>query len=158
VSGGRELREVDGDRLIQSHPAGPGKPYIKIVGGPKQLDSEARLGRLRASVQALAASPDDQVAIYPEFTATADELGLDFEHWLTVCRPLLSEEQQVSLNALDRLLDDMSGQGEPWTRHDLRTDERWERIRAMAKDSLNVVGWPLENPPKSPDLYVEFDK
>lgn len=118
---------------------------------------EANLERLKQSLQALAAPPDTQLGIYPDFVCKADELALDFDDWFAMSERFLSAKQIGALEPIMSLLDGMSGPGGPWSEEDLRTDARWEQIRGLAKRALRVFKWPIEQPPTSPDVFVPFD-
>lgn len=123
-------------------------------------DAQAALANLRACLQLLAASPQDQVAHYvlPEFPLKAEEMALDYGHAVVSVREMtnLSNKQSEPLAALDQHIAEMSGEhnGDFWTDQALFTDQRWDAVRAMAKAALSSFGWPNVVPPKQ--RYVEI--
>ena len=113
---------------------------------------ESSWTRLKWSVQCLAAEADVQLSIYGEFGG-ADELALDFDHWLEVCQRFMTPEQEQALSPIDSLLDGMSGPDGPWDNEHLRRDARWTDIRTLAKSALDKFGWLFEDPPPSPEFF-----
>ena len=116
--------------------------------------------RLKHALQALAAKPEDQLRIYPDFVCKVDELALDYNDWLGVCEGLpdadLHPAALMLLRVIRARLGAMSGQAnaELWTETALRDRSEWKDIRTMACKALSVLKWPLEPPPPSPDAFV----
>jgi len=112
----------------------------------------AILERLRHALQALAATPEEQAELLPEFVCEADELALEFDNWLKEAiakyAAEMSAEQIAALEAVDRLLDEMSGKHRTnlWTAAALRDDGRWSRVRSLACTALERFGWPAGVP------------
>lgn len=128
---------------------------------PDSSDAEYRTGRLdglMTSLQALAAPFETQVAHFPHFVVVADELALNFDHWLNavVCNEDLdlTAAQSESLRAIDDLLGSMGGPGGPWSLDDLRNTAQWRQVRVLARTALSELGWPINNPPPPPGHYV----
>ena len=116
---------------------------------------EAQLRSLRWSLQALAVGPTEQLALFPEYARTADELALDFENWSSAVRESdeadLSGEQIAALAELDRRLHVMStGDPDVWSPVALAEDPQWVEIRRLASEALAAFGWALESPPRHP--------
>jgi hypothetical protein len=110
--------------------------------------------RLRWSLQALAAAGARQRPLFPDGTASAGELALDFDHWGAVVREHygtdLSEAQVESLTALDRKLATISRDGaefdaELWTDAALTNSEHWADVRRLAASALEAFGWTPES-------------
>ena len=114
---------------------------------------------LRSALQALAATPEIQVARFPDFVVVADELALDFDDALLMFRqgsPTLSPQQTAHLQALDTLLHEMSGAANAslWTLAALNTSPEWVTVRTHARELLVAFGWPLDPPPPTDNVYV----
>ena len=118
------------------------------------------LNRLKLSIQALGASADSQLLIYPVGACKVDELALDFDHW---CDSVLSQHgaeltplQRSLLEALNARLDRMSGPGNAalWTESALRERQEWEGVRRDSRRILEAFGWPQENPPPTDDFLM----
>ena len=107
---------------------------------------------LRHALQRVALEPSQQVAQFPVFVIVADELALDLNHWIEVCRAWKYIEGEIveRLGALDGLLGSMSGpeQAVRWTKEALARDSGWQQARAMARDALRIAGWSQEVPPR----------
>jgi hypothetical protein len=118
-------------------------------------DHETQLRHLKWSLQALAASASEQLALFPDAVAKADELALDFDNCAAVVRGRddseLSESQLAALTAIDDQLATMSRlatelDADMWSEAALRHDQNWEQIRQLAADALKAFGWAAENP------------
>jgi hypothetical protein len=112
---------------------------------------------LRWSLQALASAASDQLKLFPELAANADQLALDFDHWASVVRAdyggELSASQTDALAAIDRKLATISRDGaefdpELWTESGLGASAHWEDVRRLAASALAAFGWPVESPPQ----------
>lgn len=87
----------------------------------------------------------------------ADELALDFDDGLQmVGHDKFSDEQRTAVQALDEILDRMSGEENAsfWTEEALRADPTWDQIRSIAKAVVATFGWELRPPPPSNATYV----
>jgi len=113
-------------------------------------DRETQLRYLRWSLQALAASPSEQLALFPDAVAKADELVLDFDNCAAVVRgrddAALSESQIDALAAIDQHLATMSRlaselDADIWSEAALRDDPHWQRTRQLADEALAAFGW-----------------
>jgi hypothetical protein len=114
------------------------------------LDQETRLRHLRWSLQALAASASEQLALFPDAVTQADELALDFDNCAAVVRGSeesgLSEAQLESLAAIDQQLATMSRlatelEADMWSEQALKHDQNWAQIRQLAEEALKAFGW-----------------
>ena len=116
--------------------------------------------RLQWSILALAQPAEIQLALFPDFVCTGDELALNFEdglHELAGHEDEITEEQKAAIQALDTLILAMSGEhnSDFWTDDDaLRSDPVWEEIRGLAKVAAEAFGWKPEAPPPSDDIYI----
>lgn len=113
---------------------------------------------LRNSLLALAASPEVQDSLYPDFTAKGDELVLDFgESFETVELCKLTTAQAEALKSLDNFLTAHSGEAFSdmyLDVHSLYSDPRWDEIRKLASVAIEALGWPVELPRKNSAIYV----
>jgi hypothetical protein len=107
-------------------------------------------------LKALAQPADVQLTLYPDFVVKADELALDFNNFYEACLPEMSDEQAAASSHIERRLIELSGPAGPWSEDDLRHAREWADIRDLAKQALEVFGWPDEPPPPSPDVVVRF--
>jgi hypothetical protein len=113
---------------------------------------EARVLAMQAATELLAAPAEDQIrrlrAIYGrdlgEFS-NIDEIALEFSDIVLLRDTMLqageiSHEQHQCLGDLDRALARISGNrcAALWTVEALRTDERWDDIRAKALECLKT--------------------
>jgi hypothetical protein len=114
------------------------------------LDQETRLRHLKWSLQALAASASEQMALFPDAVTQADELALDFDNCAAVVRGSdesgLSEAQLDSLAAIDQQLATMSRlatelDADMWSERALKHDQNWAQIRHLAEEALKAFGW-----------------
>jgi hypothetical protein len=106
------------------------------------------LRQLRWSLQALAAAPEDQLALLPGFGRPL-ELVEEFERRWNALRERIElgfDFRQVT--ALDRVQQAIDALPEG---HDdegaVRGAETWETLRRVAQEALVVMGWPRERPP-----------
>lgn len=120
--------------------------------------------RLMQSIQGLAASAEQQLAIYPDFVCRVDELALDYDNWFVAVLSndgqSLSEAQEQCLRELDGMLSSMSGgpHAALWTEKALRERREWEDLRRAARRSLAAFGWKANPPPPSEDFFVSGEK
>jgi hypothetical protein len=112
--------------------------------------------QLRRSLQALAAPPSGQLALFPDHAAKADELALHFDHWSSVIRGQydleLSNDQRDALSAVDAKLATMSRDGaefdaDIWTDEALRNSEHWAAVRDLAVNALETFRWSTAEQP-----------
>lgn len=112
------------------------------------------------AVQALAASPTEQLGLFPEFAEAADELALDHETtqiaFLRASQPYLSAEQREAVARLDQRLEEMSGpdNAQLWIAEALANAPQWDQVRELAATVLREMGWRLETPPRERAIYV----
>lgn len=113
-------------------------------------EKERLFQHLKWSLQALAAPHSEQLALFPDAVAQADELVLDFDNSAAAVRGRddgdLSEEQLAALAAIDDQFATMSRlatelEADMWSDAALGHDENWERVRQLAADALNAFGW-----------------
>lgn len=109
--------------------------------------------QLRRSLQSLAASASVQRSLFPESAVTADELALDFDHWVDVIRANygdeLEDEQRLSLQAIDDAFATMRRDAadldaDVWSEAAVRSSEAWVTLRVLASEALRAFGWPIE--------------
>jgi hypothetical protein len=126
------------------------------------MTTDAVLTRLRHALQALALPAEAQLGMLPRYVGEVDDLILNFDHWFRAATALragsLTPVQATALAEIERVLDQMSGQGNAhlWTRSALRDDIRWSRLRQAAQGALQVFGWELDVPPLSQYEYIAW--
>ena len=126
------------------------------------MTDEPVLTRLREALQALALPAEAQLRLLPRFAEDVDDLVLNFDHcWRAATADhagRLTAAQSDALGAIDRLLDDMSGQRNAgvWTRAAVRDDARWARLRSAAREALGTFGWTLDVPPDTRYQFIEW--
>ena len=109
--------------------------------------------QLKWSVQALALRAPEQLVLFPDFVATADELALELDHWATLVldsyRQGLTNPQADSLKALHQKLATMSRDGaefdaDLWTETALGSNVHWQEVRSLAIAVRDAFGWSVE--------------
>ena len=114
------------------------------------------LQQLQWALQALAQPAEIQISMFPPYVVIADELALEFSHWLqfviSSSRSLLTDTQVKTLESLDDFIADSKGSDDAdhWTVLALRSDPFWSRIRSLACDALVILDWPVALPPINP--------
>jgi hypothetical protein len=114
------------------------------------------------AVQALVQPADVQPTLFPSFVAVADELALDFGNWWLVFRDHFGDSctaaQRRSAEALDELLDEMSGPGkaELWVEKGCLNHPKWSKVRELAEIVLSTFGWSADIPPAGRSLYARY--
>jgi len=107
---------------------------------------------LLRALTALAADGDAALTDYPIGCARADELGIDYSHFLQCvvanCPDLFDRTQMQLLERIDDMLDTMSGEGnsELWADEAVRSSDEWRQVRSRAQAALPVVGSLLRQP------------
>ena len=134
----------------------PAKPV------PRPAPAEGALARLRDALRALALPADVQAGLLPSFTGGPDEFALHFDQEFRAATAdgavRMSQAQRRSLQAVDGLLDQMSGQDNArlWTTGALVNSREWTRLRKAARGALEAFGWDLEVPPAKPFEHIEW--
>jgi hypothetical protein len=114
--------------------------------------------QLKWSVQALALRAPEQLVLFPDFVATADELALELDHWATLVletyRQDLTDAQAESLKALHSKLATMSRDGaefdaDLWTEAAMGSSAHWQEVRALAVSVRDAFGWSVEANPEA---------
>jgi hypothetical protein len=106
-------------------------------------DKALVFGRLKHSLQLLAASPDIQLQVVPAFGYRADELYLSFEHWrsklLVHFQSELRADQLSCLDSLQQIFVEM--RHECWTDHAVADSAEWQNVRSLSVQALKTFGW-----------------
>jgi hypothetical protein len=115
--------------------------------------------KLQRAILALAQPADIQLSLFPDFVCKADELALDFEdglYELVGHEHEITSPQQASIDTLDRLISEMSGEQNAafWTEDAVRSHPTWEEIRTAAMAAVAVFGWEFRRPPPSGAIYI----
>ena len=104
------------------------------------------LDQLRAAVARLASSADDQLAYVRQLgsSPSVDELALEFDDFAraVLAQPrLLTDEQRMAVENLDRQLDAMSGADRAalWTEAALGSAEEWHEVRRRAARAWSLL-------------------
>jgi hypothetical protein len=111
------------------------------------VDREWILGQLREALVALSLPGSRALAARPAEGANADELALDYDHFLTVTLQHFSAEltspQRAALERVNHLLEEMSGRANAdlWTEAAVREHPKWVEVRKQAGDARRVLGW-----------------
>ena len=112
--------------------------------------------QLKWSVQALALRAPEQLVLFPDFVATADELALELDHWATLVLEKypdeLSDSQAEMLKALHQKLETMSRDGaefdaDLWTEAAMGSNVHWQEVRALAIAVRDAFGWSADSAP-----------
>lgn len=120
----------------------------------------------RWSLQALAMEAGMQRGLFPPFAPMAEELACDFGDWSEVALRVLagefSGEQREAIREIDRRLDAMSLGGalyEEGLWSDVAVGEHplWRGLRDRARETLELLGWPIEPPPDGRAIYAAGD-
>lgn len=98
---------------------------------------------LRRSLQMLAAEAQEQVDSFPPGADIISELSVDYEHFAESIFTywILSPNEAAQLKALTdffHALDDPATD-DFWTVQALSTDPRWNEVRRLAKQALNIL-------------------
>ena len=103
------------------------------------------------ALQALAAVPSEQLALFPKFVLIGDELALSFDEFF---RPLrdgspFTAHQRERILRVDALLDEMTARRDMdlWKEEAIVAHDSWERLRELARDALTSLRLPRELPP-----------
>jgi len=129
---------------------------------PRPEPEDSPVARLRDALRALALPADAQKGLLPSFTGGPDEFALHFDQELRAVTAggavRLSQAQRRALQAVDALLDRMSGQENAhlWTARALVSSREWTRLRRAARGALEAFGWRLEVPPAKPFEHIEW--
>ncbi len=108
--------------------------------------------QLEKAVRVAALPACQQINSFPPNVDIPFEIADDFDNW---CRwvlggkdaPELTNEQRSCLIALNRRLDEMSGEenADLWTEDALRCRPEWEEVREDARRILELFGWAIED-------------
>lgn len=115
-----------------------------------QRITDLNLKQLRIALQQAALPAERQIARLRGFDV-AFEVADDFDNWcrwaLASADLKLTEEQRSRLSALNRRLEQMSGEhnAELWTEDALRSRPEWEEVRREAREILELFQWPIED-------------
>ncbi|ASN79914.1 hypothetical protein [Deinococcus ficus] len=127
------------------------------AGGPTDMDDgTVTLQFLQLSVRALAQPASVQVISTGHSPIAGDELAIDFDSWyvpalrdgcLEDCQP----SQLAALKRLDATLADMTQLQDQklWLTDALFENHWWSRVRAEARQVIELMSWP-EDPPEPP--------
>jgi hypothetical protein len=106
-------------------------------------DKALVFGRLKHSLQLLAAPPDIQLRVVPAFGYRADELYLSFEHWrsklLVHFESELQADQLSCLGSLQKIFVEMNH--ECWTDSGVAGSLEWQNVRSLSAQTLKAFGW-----------------
>jgi hypothetical protein len=116
-------------------------------------DPDETLSRLLAILQALAASGERQKALFPDSVFLGDELALEFDaryHALVThgYDKTLPVEALALLAEIDGVFDRMVNAREhAWSAEAVAEREEWSKMRRLADQALETLGWPQEGSP-----------
>ena len=109
------------------------------------------LGRLKHSLEILAAPADIQLRTVPSFGHRAGQLYMSFNHWRSrvvgYCPCEIGVGQRALLDSMERTFTDMSQ--ECWTDNGVSSSPEWEHVRLLSSKTLQSFGWLLQDSPNS---------
>ena len=121
------------------------------------IDDQDVLQQLRWAVQALAASAQDQVRLFPSFVCPACELLTDFDNWHRAAESHVSlsftPEQRNGLNAIRAQIESMP-ESPCFSAAVIRDRHDWRVLRDAASRCLALFGWDPDLPPEGRSTYV----
>ena len=123
-------------------------------------EERRQLAMLVEALQLLAAPYEVQVECLPPYVAVPDELALTYDDTYRLVdgiatAGLLTEHQVAQLARIDAVLSSMTdGAPEMWTNEALEHGEAWERVRALARESLSGLGVSPQHPRLDGIAYV----
>lgn len=108
--------------------------------------------QLKKAVRVAALPAHRQIESFPPSVDIPFEIADEFDNW---CRwalrgahaPQLTDQQRSALIALDKRLDEMSGEehAELWSEDALRSRPEWDEVRDEAREILDLFGWAIED-------------
>ncbi|MEO8275762.1 MAG: hypothetical protein ABI639_06050 [Thermoanaerobaculia bacterium] len=124
-------------------------------------DSRAQLDIIVAALQALAAEPEVQVDLFPDFVVVPDELASTYSDAYGMVdklfrEGLVSPAQANALASVEAVLERMSQGGDKglWTVEGLRLRDEWRVVRSKALSALQELDIPPEAPSLAGTSYV----
>lgn len=145
-------KPVFGARPERSGSGSPRGVYIGAV-NESTLFEDARLGSIIQALQLLAAEPDEQIEALSAFARIAREMEAG-EPVQRVDRELADEgvlppASFATLERVDTCFEQILQSGDPeiWTERGIRTHPLWQRVRELARQSLEELGMPRRPPP-----------
>jgi hypothetical protein len=105
---------------------------------------------LQASLRALALPGQEALATQPDGMCKADELALDYDHFLISVLGNFADEfteaQAAALRRVDEALTEMSGpdNAELWTDAAVCSHPRWRHVRELARQAMDLLGWTYD--------------
>jgi hypothetical protein len=114
-------------------------------------DKALVFGRLKHSLELLAAPPDMQLRVVPAFGYRAHELYLGFDHWrMKVLGNFLSELAADQISSLNSLQETFTMMGHAcWTDRGLADSDEWQHIRHLSSKALEAFGWLCQSSRKA---------
>ena len=124
------------------------------------MDRVSVMTQLKFALQALALEAEGQIAAFPDFVVTTDELLLEFDNWYRVVLgnfpEYLSQEQTEILKAIDGFMDNLEPENPDQSIEDeLKTSPFWKKMRALARKALTKFNWNSDLPPLDRVTYVK---
>ena len=104
----------------------------------------------RWAIQALASDPDAQVAALSPGCITCELYEGFFgfvEPYLDVFAETLTESQHAQIHVLREALDEIPDNDCECFNNSVLDRESWHNVRMIARNALEMLGWPLESPP-----------
>jgi len=103
------------------------------------------LGRLKHSLEILAAPADFQLRAVPPFGHKACQLYMSFNHWrVKVVASFPSEiamDQRFLLDSMERIFRGMGR--ECWTDDGVSSSPEWKYVRLLSSKTLQTFGWSI---------------
>lgn len=113
---------------------------------------------LKWVLQALSCPAKIQISLFPEFVYVADELALCWEELYEENLNIedFSPEVQKAFIDFDEFILSISGKENEhlWTNEALSNTIEWAKIRTLAKNALEELGWEVAEP--GPNLNYQY--
>ena len=112
--------------------------------------------RLKHCLQLLACPAEVQLAKFPPFVHTPDEMAEDFDNFRLAFvdnfRAEMTTEQLRYLDLINKSFEQM--EKDCFSTDGVINSEEWRRIRQLASDALRAFGWQPDDPPKRDHEFV----
>ncbi len=115
------------------------------------------MNKVKWITQSFAQPYEMQKKLFPDFVNVADQLAVEWEIALDEIRDSqLTDDQKQAVKALDDYMLSISGPAnlQYWNDDALCYSDEWNKMRVLAKNILDVMGWDNVVPPESNAIYI----
>ncbi len=128
----------------------PPPGFVAAGPDPRALSTTTLFG-LQQTLQALAAPPSVQLAMFPELVTSGERTMADFRVWhdraLERQDALSPAQQKVLAGVIERLQAMLHEESRAlWTVEGVRTSREWGELRAAARRALMTFAWSVDMP------------